>query len=171
MKKNQSSPCSLDTHYPELPSSSSYWPLDLLFSPHHPRSPSETSRSGPDVNLSFHKSHNDTPTCFLSLLTQHWGRTWESELQFWAPTKCFCMCVCVSLPVCNMCVCVSTEVLCWGQTRAPAGHSPFGARMSVWPRGQGCNQTAGRLPRLLCCSRVDASVCVWRVYLYICVSV
>ena len=130
----------------------------FFFCLHHFTSSLPLKRSAPDVNLSFHKSHDDTPTCFLSLLTQHQGRTWESEVQFWTRTECLCppmhiyVCVCVCRP--------SEEVLHWGQTIAPVGLTPSGARMSAWFRGQGCNQTAGRLPRLLCGIGVDAGVCL-----------
>ena len=79
-------------------------------------------------------------------------------MQFWTRTECLCppmhiyVCVCVCRP--------SEEVLHWGQTIAPVGLTPSGARMSAWFRGQGCNQTAGRLPRLLCGIGVDAGVCL-----------
>lgn len=87
---------------------------------------------------------------------------------------------CVHACVCE-CVRYRTEVLQWGQTIAPVGLTPSGARMSARFRGQGCNQTAGRLPRLLSSSGVDAVMCVCAlfggmtegclVYLYICESV
>lgn len=69
-------------------------PRTISFTPHHRLSPYEAVRSDPDVNLNFHKSHNDTPTCFLSLLTQHQGRTWESEVRFKTRTDCLCVPVC-----------------------------------------------------------------------------
>lgn len=37
---------------------------------------------------------------------------------------------------------------------------PFSVRMSAWFRGQGCNQTAGRLPRLLGSTGVGSDVCL-----------
>lgn len=126
-----------------MTSSSSSLRLTPIVSPHHP----------PSVPLSFHKSHNEAPTCFLYLLTQHWGRTWKSEVLFWTRTECLCPPVCV-------CVSCSTEVLHWGQTVAPVGLTLSEVRMSAWFRGQGCNQTAGRLPRLLSCTEVDTGVCV-----------
>lgn len=51
-------------------------------------------------------------------------------------------------------------MLHWGQIVAPVGLTPSGVRMSARFRGQGCNQTAGRLPRLLSRTGVDAGVCL-----------
>lgn len=91
--------------------------------------------------------------------------------------ECGCVRVCMCVRVCS----ASEEVLHWGQTIAPVGLTPSGARMSARFRGQGCNQTAGRLPRLLSRTGVDAvCVCVcpsfggmaegYLAYLYIYVS-
>lgn len=154
----------------ELSSLPSCWPLEpLLFSPHLITSPlplKRRGRSGSGVNLNFHKSHGDPAACFLSLLTQHRGRTWESGPRFWARTE--------RLLSTWVCVFGAEEALLWGQSVAPVGlTSLWGRDVCPVQRSEGCNQTAGRLPRRLGSAGVDAGVgvcvcvshpCIWKLF-------
>lgn len=59
------------------------------------------------------------------------------------------------------CVFGAEEALLWGQSVAPVGlTSLWGRDVCPVQRSEGCNQTAGRLPRRLGSAGVDVGVCV-----------
>lgn len=114
------------------------------------------ARSGSEVNLSFHKSHWDTPGYFLYFLTQHQGRIWESELWLWTQTKCFFFC-----PSEYVLQCRGSSL---GSDFSSGGSDPLCVEDVCQFRGQGCNQTSGRLPRVLSSILRDSGL--WKCSLF-----